>query len=431
MLFDGLTDSRSRRGRRHSLPSVLTMVLLALCEGKFSLQKMEDACKDMSGIVKRLCGVVGRISDNTFGRILAWVKWQEMQMRLWWQVRGFRERHQVGDDVLPIPTMALDGKTVASGDKKMSRFAQRQVHKDKDENGKVIRKRTYFKLHVVRAVLTSCRQKLCIWQHPVRSKKNEITGTKTILKRLFKLDKGKHLFQLVTFDAMCMVYSVTKMISDAGRDWLSVLKDNQPELLAAAQGWYRPTPSSIAEYASGKVKEHEYYKEYRIWRTDHLAGWVTSTHTWSQLTQVWCVEVIRYTRVGKTRGKKATFVEHERTVRYCATSLPTGKLTAAQCLQLVLSHWSIEDDCFNALDLMFEEDTHKHFTTGEATLNLSFLRMMAYNLLQMHRRRNEKKKTWDKRPVWETWDRTFKQFLVAFEECYPRPVISQEAMLKT
>jgi len=80
---------------------------------------------------------------------------------------------------------------------------------------------------------------------------------------------------------------------------------------------------------------------------------------------------------------------------------------------------------------MFEEDTHKHFTTGEATLNLSFLRMMAYNLLQMRRRHEEKKKTWDKRSVWETWDRTFKQFLVAFEQHYSRTIISQEAMLKT
>jgi len=142
-LFDGLTDFRSRRGRRHSLQS-----------------------------------------DNTFGRILAWIKWQEMQMRLWWQVRGFRERHQLGDDILPIPTLAFDGKTAASGDKKMSRFAQRQVHKDKDDNGKVIRKRTYYKLHVLRAVLTSCRQKICVWQHPVRSKKNEITGMKTVVNHI-------------------------------------------------------------------------------------------------------------------------------------------------------------------------------------------------------------------------------------------------------
>jgi len=35
------------------------------------------------------------------------------------------------------------------------------------------------------------------------------------------------------------------------------------------------------------------------------------------------------------------------------------------------------------------------------------------------------------RPVWETWDRTFKQFLVAFEQQYSRTIISQEAMLKT
>lgn len=428
-LLDGLTDTRARRGRRHAVASVLTMVLLALCMGKFSLARMEEACRDMSAVVKKMCGVVGRISDNTFGRILALVKWQELQVRLWWEVRGFRERKQLQHDCLPIPTLALDGKTVASGVRKMSRFARRQVHEDRDEKGEVTGRRTYYSLHVMRAVLTSCRQKLCVWQHPVRSRKNEVTGTKTMLRRLFKLDKGMHLFKLVTFDAGLMGYPLTRMICDAGRHWLSVLKENQPELLAAAQRWYRPMPNSIAEYTSGMVTDHKYRKVYRIWRTDHLAGWVTPQHTWSHLSQVWCVEVIRYVRGDKRRGRKSQLVEHDRTVRYCATSLPTGEFSAAQCLELVLSHWGIEDDCFNALDVMWEEDTHKHFTTGEATLNLSFLRMMAYNLLQMNRRRKEMAKTWDGKPVWQTWDDTFTRFLVAAYHYYPVRVVEEERML--
>ncbi|MBT3223166.1 MAG: ISAs1 family transposase [Proteobacteria bacterium] len=430
-LFDELTDNRARRGRRHTVESVVTMVLLALCMGKFSLMRMEGACQEMGSVVRRMCGVVGRISDNTFGRILARLRWQELQLRLWWQVRAFRERKQLEHDCLPIPTLALDGKTAASGTKKMSRFAKRQVHKDKDDSGEVTETRTYYTLHLMRAVLTSCRQKLCVWQHPVRSKANEITGAKTMLRQLFKLDKGMHLFQLVTFDAMMMGYPLTLMISKAGRHWLSVLKDNQPDLLAAAQNWYRPMPDDIAEYTSGRVKEHHFRKVYRIWRTGHMAGWVTREHTWTHLQQVWCVEVIRYVRADNGRGKKAKLVEHDRTVRYCATSLPVGQFTAAQCLELVLSHWAIEDDCFNAVDVMWEEDTHKHFTTGEATLNLSFLRMMAYNLVQMKRRKKEKTKTWDGKSVWETWDTAFSLFLVTLQQYYPAQIVIQERMLQT
>ena len=88
------------------------MVLLALCMGKFSLMRMEDACQEMSSVVRRMCGVVGRFSDNTFGRILAQLRWQELQERLWWQVRALRERKQLEHDCLPIATLALDGKAV-------------------------------------------------------------------------------------------------------------------------------------------------------------------------------------------------------------------------------------------------------------------------------------------------------------------------------
>ena len=57
--------------------------------------------------------------------------------------------------------------------------------------------------------------------------------------------------------------------------------------------------------------------------------------------------------------------------------------------------------------------------------------MMAYNLLQMHRRNKEKNKTWDGRRVWESWDRTFTRFLNAFNQWYSKAVIAQEAMLRT
>jgi len=407
------------------------MAFVGLCSGGFSLQSLEDANKHMSSVVKRMFGITGWISDNTFGRILVKLRWQEMQLRLWWQVRAFRERHQVECDALPIGTLAIDGKTVASGKKKMSRFAQRQVHVIKDKAGKEVGKRTYYKLHLMRAVLTSCRQKLCVWQHPVRSKANEITGTKTMLKQLFKLDKGKHLFELVTFDAMMMGYPLTKMISNAGRYWLSVLKENQPELHQEAQRLFGSIIQSEPEYTSPMVRDHKFWKVFRLWRTDGLTGWPTSEHTWDHLTQVWCVEVIRYIRTDKARGKKANLVEHDRTVRYYATSLPWDRLTPAECLEVARSHWQVEDDCFNSLDVIWQEDKHRHFTTGEGTLNLSFLRMMAYNVVQMQRRKERKNQTWDGRAVWESWCRMFNLFVTALQQHYSQAVIVEERMLQT
>jgi hypothetical protein len=126
-------------------------------------------------------------------------------------------------------------------------------------------------------------------------------------------------------------------------------------------------------------------------------------------------------------------VEHDRTVGYFATNLDSASypLSAEQCLHLVLSHWSIEDDCFNALDVQWKEDTHSYSTTGEATLNRTFLLMMAYNACQLVRKDKDPKKRWDGKEVWETWKDTFKTILLALKAYYPPLIARSERMLAT
>ena len=391
---------------------------------------MEEMGGSLGSIVKTMFGVVGRISDNTFGRVLARLNWREMQKRLWWQVRAIRARHQLEHDQLPLKTAALDGKTTSSGKDRMSQFAQKSTHRVTDKDGKV-RKEIRYKLHQLRLVCTSVRQKVCFWQHPVGSKNNEQSGARVMLKEIFKLDKAGEMFQLLTFDAMFLFYDLTKMIQDDGRYFLGRIKDDQPGLLAEAEKWLRPSQDSTPEYESPLVKDHQYWKCYRIWRTDALANCVTATHIWDTIQEAWCVEVIRYTRIGTGRGRKAKLVEYDRSVGYFATNLnsATFPLSAAQCLELVLSHWAIEDDCFNALDVQWKEDTHAYATTGEATLNRSFLLMMAYNACQMMRRDKEKSKRWDGKRFWRTWSETFKEIDRMLTAFYPTAVVQSEKML--
>lgn len=429
-LFLGLTEWRNVRGKRWSLEQVFTTILLAMTMGAMSFRRMEEKGKAMGGVVQRMFKLAAGLSDNTFARILAGTRWQELQERLWWQVRAMRERHQLVHDQLPLKTLALDGKCAASGTKKMSRFAQKSRHEVKDEQGRVIRTDIRYKLHLLRAVCTSVRQKLCVYQHPVRSKANEITGAKVLLKQLFRWDKGRDLFELITFDAMFMNYPLAELITKAGRHFLGALKDNQPGLRAEAERLLRPERNSRPEHESGLVKDHKYWKMYRFWRTTALAGCVTSEHTWDLLKEGWCVEIIRYTRTGKERGKKAQLVEFDRHVRYLATSLDSKELTAAQCLHLVLSHWSIEDDCFNSLDLQWKEDTHVYCTTGEATLNRCFVLMMAYNICQMVRRRKKNPpQRWDGKKIWETWSATFDFIQDALDAYFPANTVRSERML--
>jgi len=430
-LFGGLADWRKARGKRWSLELVLDQAFLAMCTCVLSFRKMEEASKKLGGVVRTMLGLTTWVSDNTFERVLAGLRWQDLQMRLWWQVRAMRERHQLEHDRLPLKTAALDGKTSASGKRRMSWFSQKSNHEVKDKAGTVLRTEVRYKLHLLRLVSTSVQQKLCIWQHPVRSKNNEQSGARTLLKEVFRLDKAGEMFQLLTFDAMFLFYDLTEMIHNDGRYFLGRIKDNQPGLVEEVERLLCPRLGSIPEYESGLVKDHKFWKRYRFWRTSDLAGCVTSKHTWNTIKEGWCVEVIRYTRTGKGRRTKATLVEYERKVGYFATNLEsqTFSLTAAQCLDLVLSHWSIENDCFNALDVQWHEDTHAYAITGEATLNRSFLLMMAYNACQMVRRKGRPNKRWDGKDVWPRWDTTYGEIRAALTGYYPRNVVLSEHML--
>jgi len=139
-------------------------------------------------------------------------------MMLWNQVRSMLHRKQLTPQKgLGIRTLAIDGKQIARDENPMSQYAKKQEHSDGRHNH----------LHVLRAVLTWTTQKLAVWQHAVGVKKNEITGAKEMLKELFSLDKYKRWFELITFDAMFMVYPLTKMIDEAGRYFLAPIKANQ------------------------------------------------------------------------------------------------------------------------------------------------------------------------------------------------------------
>jgi len=312
-LFDEMTDERDRRGRRWAFGSVLTRVLLSLCTCRTSLAAMEDLSGQLPPAVRAVFGLgPGRVSDNTFGRILALAHWRELQTRLWWLVRAIRGRHQLEHDQLPFRTAALDGKWLASSKKKMSLFAQGLTHKVKEEDGTVRISRSWA-LRVLRMVSTSTKQRLCFWQEPIPGTTSEQGAAHSALSFLRRMDKGHEMVQLLTFDAGFLFHEFLVAVRKTDRHWLGTLKENQPTLLAEARRRLSPSHNSIPEYESPLVKDHEFYKRYYIWRDAGIADWEVGGKKGADLKQVWYVEIRRYLRQGKGRGRQATFVEHSRT----------------------------------------------------------------------------------------------------------------------
>ena len=98
---------------------------------------------------------------------------------------------------------------------------------------------------------------------------------------------------------------------------------------------------------------------------------------WTPLIRrAWCV--VQETRSGGKITKE---------IRYFVSNVPIGRLSALQCLTVVRGHCGIENDSNWSADVIWKEDAGPWCCTGNAVETLGLLRMIAYNLLQLARKR--------------------------------------------
>ena len=140
-----------------------------------------------------------------------------------------------------------------------------------------------------------------------------------------------------------------------------------------------------------------------------MRGIENSVGRWSHLRQTWLVRQ----ETEKANGQSE--VED----RYFLSSLLWNRLRPAQILLLVRNHWAVENDTFNSLDLQWREDQAPWCTYGNAIWGLGLLRLMAYNVAQMLRRRRLRRK--DDQGSWRdpmSWRQLFKTIERAVESLW-------------
>lgn len=191
-----------------------------------------------------------------------------------------------------------------------------------------------------------------------------------------QVERNGALFEIVTMDAGMTSLGNATQVQAAVKGYVMALKDNQPELLAEAQRLLLPQtlqePLAQTDWERAQGKWHRR----RLYRTLEMAGY----GDWTHLRQVWLVRQ-------ETRSddeNKPVLIED----RYFLTNLTTGRLKPWQILTVIRGHWGIENDCFWSLDMQLHEDAAPWCTQGRALEVLGLLRLMAYNLLQLARKRH-------------------------------------------
>jgi predicted transposase YbfD/YdcC len=200
-------------------------------------------------------------------------------------------------------------------------------------------------------------------QHAVDDKTNEITAVETLLGQLVL--EGR----MVTMDALLTQRHVAQTIVDKGGDYVMIVKDNQPQLHADIELVFALPPAGDRHETARTVDiGHGRIEQRNITTSEALMGY----SDWPGLVQGF--ELGRHVITKKTTEE---WVE----VVYGVTSLNSERGTPERLLDLVRSHWQIENKSHWVRDVTCDED-RSQVRCGNIPQVLAALRNTTIGLLR-------------------------------------------------
>jgi predicted transposase YbfD/YdcC len=330
----GLNDSRKRRGRRYELALILIGVLLAKLAGENKPEGIADWVQLRSAFFVDVFQLKrGALPcPMTYRRVLAEaVTIHELdcltrEYLLSWPGAGQSVQ------------IALDGKT-----------ARGVLAPDQTRA-----------IHLLAAYLPC--EGIVLMQLEVGSHTNEIPTAPNVLKVLDL--QGK----IVTADALLTQRALSKLIVEAGGDYVWTVKDNQPQLRRDIEQLFAPeaclpgTSPVITDNPSVQTVEKNRGRiETRCLTTCSL---LTDSSDWPYLQQVFKLE---RRRVMGVTGEIQTEIV------YGVTSLTAQAASPQRLLELNRGHWGIENGLHYRRDVTLREDAgrtkFKRFGQVIASLN--------------------------------------------------------------
>ena len=405
--FGSIADPRQQSKVRYkSYPGIIWQALLGLLSNQPTLRDVEAMRLGSWG--RRLVPDV--VSDTTLDTELRRMDAEVLHAKLVLQIRDLHRGKMLRPSKLPFGVATIDGKNLAT----VSHTADGSAHKRSKDNEKWQPKKgrsgTYFLMPALRATLTSAESKPCIFQKQLPPGTGESSSLEELIDELHTAYGRSDMFELIDVDAGLTSLAHADHADNLGYAYMMGLKGNQPELFAEAQRVLEP----IAELCSPEARtpwERCKGKLLRrtLWRTNQMRGYTNTVGCWRHLRQAWLVRQETKTSDGQ--------IEIED--RYFISSLLENRVSPNDILTLVRGHWGIENDSFNSLDVQWREDHGPWCTRGNAVWVLGVLRLMAYNLAQLLRRRHLRSKTdqgaWRQPVPWRTLFKAIERALAGVE----------------
>ena len=340
--FSTLEDPRSHINRRHPLPSILVIAVLAVlagAAGPTAIARWAQLKEDLlTGILDLPHGIPGK---DVFRRVLMALRPEAFEAAFNAWIARLRDE-AIAETGVERPIIALDGK------------AARRSHDAKGDLGP---------LHVVTA--WAGEYGLALGQEVCAEKSNEITAIPELLQ---KIDvRGG----VVTIDAMGAQKAIAKEVIRGKADYVLALKGNQESM-------HRAVIEHIDERLEGDLEGAE-----ELTTTDRGPG-RAEERTYLQLPVPEDLpgrgEWTALKSIGVVTSRRVKGDQESLEVRYYLSSLPVDVDLFARATR---GHWSVENACHWSLDVTFREDDSR---IRERVLgsNITWLYRFTLSILKQH-----------------------------------------------
>lgn len=346
-IFEDVEDPRAGNAR-HDLLELLFVALAAVLCGAESCADMADFGEAKEDVLREVLRLEHGIpSHDTFSRVFRLLDPEAFEAAFTRFMAAFAKSNRLKGVV------AIDGKAVKGAFAKGAKATP---------------------LHLVN--VWAAEQRLALAQR-LAPGRNEVAGALEAVKLLSL--KGC----IVTVDALHCHRAMAQAILDAKGHFVLALKENQSALFAAvgrrfAEAGEAETFGSEIQSSHGRIEQRT--------ASVIIDTVLAKVHDFPGIRALAQVDALR-----RLEGKP-----DEINRRYFLLSRP---MSASKLLQVVRTHWTIENQLHWVLDVVFDEDGARN-RKDNGPQNIALLRKLALNLLRSHPdkasiRRKIKKAGWD------------------------------------
>jgi predicted transposase YbfD/YdcC len=339
-VFVEIPDFRARRGRRHPLAAILALACAAMLCGYRSYSAIAEWGRNYGQAMAQALGFTCPTTPcaATLHFVFRHLDREQFEGRLraWAESVLAAYPASAGQD----EGIAVDGKTLRGSQKQGAAGAQ-----------------------LLSAL--SHRLGLTLGQQVTDHQHGELWSIEDLLEVLVL--KGR----IVTMDALHTQRSIAQTILDLEGDYIMLVKDNQPQLLADIELLFSElavvadtlTRAQTVESGHGRIERRQ------LTSSTALADYLS----WPGLQQVFRTErTITIKKTGQVR----------REVVYGITSLTPQRAPAARLLRLIRQHWHIENKSHWVRDVTFDED-RSQVRSGSIPQVMAALRNLAIGLMRL------------------------------------------------